>query len=97
MKIVLHAPSIDGVRRARSNALNLAKDFPDLEVKIVINADGVPAALDQPDEKTDALLLVCRNTLAKLGREAAPHLTTVASGVMALAQMQVEGWTYIRS
>lgn len=96
LRIVLHAPTADGLRRARSNVTNLLRDDASLVVNIVVNAEGVPMALDNPDPLTDQFLLICRNTLEKLGRES-PSLTTVASGVRAVVEMQQDGWTYVRA
>lgn len=98
LKILLHAPTAGALARARSNAMNLRKHSPAPEVRVLINADAVAAALDNPDPAVDALTLVCPNTLAKIGRTAAAPLTVLEEGaVLALARMQGEGWRYIRA
>lgn len=98
LKILLHAPTAGALARARSNAMNLRKQSPALEVRILINADAVAAALDSPDPAADALTLVCPNTLGKIGRTASAPLTVLEEGaVLALAHMQGEGWRYIRA
>ena len=84
--------------RARSNALNLGREAPDAEVRIVLNADAVAAALDTPHPRTDPLTWLCPNTLAKSGRSAADPLQVLPVGaVLALAQMQQQGWVYLRA
>lgn len=98
VRIVLHAPTAGALARARSNAANLLKASPAPEVRIVINADAVRAALDGPDAAADPLTLVCPNTLARLGRDAPAPLRVPEEGaVLVLARMQQEGWTYIRA
>lgn len=97
LRILIHAPTQGAVARARNNAVNLKKDAPDAEVLIVANADGVAAVLDAPQPDTDALTLVCANTLQRLGRRAQEPLRTVRSGIAAIVEMQREGWLYVRA
>lgn len=98
LKIVLHAPSATALKRARSNASNIRREAPGAEVRIVANADGVAAVLDQPDTERDPLTWLCPNTLRSLGREAASPLQVLPEGaVLALARLQREGWIYIRA
>lgn len=98
LRAVLHAPSSAALARARSNALNLRREAPDAEVRIVLNADAVAAALDTPHPQADRLTWLCPNTLAKSGRSAAAPLQVLPVGaVLALAQMQQQGWVYLRA
>lgn len=98
IRILLHAPSPGALKRARSNAKNLAQAAPAPLVRIVINGDGVAAALDEPDATADALTLVCPNTLQKIGRTASAPLTILDRGaVLSIAHMQREGWCYVRA
>ena len=98
LRIVLHAPTVDALSRARSNVANLKTEDPALDVRIVLNAEAVAAALDNPNGVTDRLTLVCANTLKKIGREAPQPFTVLPEGaVLGLAQLQADGWTYIRS
>lgn len=98
MKIVLHAPTAGALARARSNLANLRKRQPAQEVRIVLNADAVAAALDAPDASADLDTLVCGNTLNKIGRSAVHPLVVLNEGaIVALAAMQAEGWIYIRA
>lgn len=98
LKILLHAPTAGALARARSNAANLRKQSPAPEVRVVLNADAVAVALDNPDPAVDPQTFVCPNTLAKIGRTAPAPLTVLQEGsVLALARMQSEGWRYIRA
>lgn len=98
LKIVLHAPTAAALARARSNAANLVKHSPATQLRIVLNAEAVAAALDHPDEAADGLTLLCPNTLQRIGRAARAPLTVLGEGsILALARMQREGWQYIRA
>lgn len=98
LRIVLHAPSAAALARARSNAANLIKGAPQAVVQIVVNGDAVATALNEPDAMADTLTLVCPNTLAKIARNAPAPLTVLTEGaVLALANMQLEGWCYVRA
>ena len=96
LRILIHAPTPGAVARARNNAANLKKDAPDTEVLIVVNADGVAAVLDTPRADTDPLTLVCANTMQRLRRSAREPLRTVRSAIAAIAEMQRDGWLYVR-
>lgn len=98
LQILLHAPTPAALARARSNANNLMKHSPAPQVRILLNADAVAAALDTPDAAADPLTLLCPNTLQRIGREArAPFAVLQEGSVLALARMQGEGWRYIRA
>lgn len=97
LRILIHAPSSTGLARARNNALNILRERPDAQVHIVVNADGVRAALETSHPETDGLLLACANTLDKIGVVAPPSLQTVPSAAIALITMQQAGWIYIRA
>ncbi len=96
LRTVLHAPSSEAFARARSNARNLRREAPDAEVRIVLNADAVAAALDTPHPHTDPFTWLCPNTLAHSGRSAPATLQVLPVGaVLALAQWQQQGWIYL--
>lgn len=98
IRILLHAPTAAAVTRARSNAANLLQQPAPVEVRIVVNSEGVEAVLDAPDAATDGLTLVCPNTLARIGRPAPEPLMVLGEGaVLAIARMQTDGWHYIRA
>lgn len=97
LRVILHAPTAGAVTRARSNARNLRARQPDVEILIVVNADGVAAALDTRDPDTDAALRVCENTLRARDITCPDDLATVPAAVETLAELQNDGWIYIRA
>lgn len=98
LRIVLHAPTASAMTRARNNAANLMKQSAPVEVRIVVNAEAVQAVLDAPNAAGDALTFVCPNTLSRSGRSAPAPLTVLdEAAVLAIARMQADGWSYIRS
>lgn len=98
LKILLHAPTAASLARARSNAMNLRQEGPQVIVRILVNSEAVAALLDEPSKELDELTLVCPNTLKKINRTAPSPLTVLPKGaVLMLASMQMEGWNYVRS
>lgn len=97
MRVVLHAPTADALTRARSNARNLRARQPDAEILIVVNADGVTAALENRDADSDQSLRICENTLRARNLDAPDDLATVPAAIEMLAQLQMDGWIYVRS
>ncbi|HBP0978936.1 hypothetical protein QRD40_05830 [Comamonas sp. Y6] len=98
LKVILHAPTPAALERARKNAVNLLRDAPDTELRIVLNAEAVEAALDQAHADVDAHTWVCPTTLTRIGRENRPPLQVMAGpAVVEIARMQRAGWVYIRS
>ncbi|TFF22047.1 hypothetical protein E3C22_15485 [Jiella endophytica] len=96
MKVLIHAADAASLERARSNARNLIREGPDAEIEIVVNAGAVAAALDAPDE-TDDHLVLCSNTLKRLGREPREGLVRVPAAIVHLVRRQEEGWAYVRA
>lgn len=97
LRVLIHAPTAGAVKRARSNAANLLSANADAEVRIVVNGDGVAAVLDAPFADIDQYTLVCANTLNRIGRTATDPLRTVPAAVLALVEMQNDGWVYLRA
>jgi intracellular sulfur oxidation DsrE/DsrF family protein len=97
MRVVLHAPTADALTRARSNARNLRARQPDADILIVVNADGVPAALESRDADSDPHLRICENTLRARNLEVPDGLETVPAAIETLAELQMDGWIYVRS
>lgn len=60
-------------------------------------ASPVAAALDTPDPTTDAWLRLCRNTLTAQSLENPGGLEEVEAAVVTLAELQAQGWAYIRA
>lgn len=98
LQIVLHAPTPDGLARARASALNARKADTRCSVRIIANASAVAASLDQPHADADPLTSLCPNTLAHTGRQAhAPLSVLEHPAVIELALLQQAGWAYIRA
>lgn len=96
LRVLLHAPTADGLARARRNARNLLNARPGAEVLIVANGGAVAAALAEPDD-TDARLRLCRNSLKAQGLENPHGIAEVEAAVVTLAELQQDGWAYIRA
>jgi intracellular sulfur oxidation DsrE/DsrF family protein len=98
------------VRLVFANVENLVADFGEgnVEVELVVNAEGVLALLKVPDlhgphiERLRAKgvrICVCENSLRQMGLTKAALLDgveTVPAGVGELVRKQAEGWAYIR-
>jgi uncharacterized protein len=97
LRVLLHAPSAAALDRARSNLRNLLRADPAAEARILANAEGAAAALAHPDAETDRHLVLCRNSLEARALTAPPGIATVPAVVLALAELQAEGWIYIRA
>ncbi len=97
LKLVIHAPTQGAVARARSNARNLLRARPDAEIRIVVNADGIDAIRTASDDDTDALVTVCRNSLERKGVAAPGHVRVTPVAVLLIAELQAEGWSYMRA
>lgn len=96
LRVVFHAPTANSLDRARRNARNLIKARDDAQVRIIANGAAVPAALAEPDPVTDRWLRLCRNTLAAQGLDNTAGYEEVEAAVVALAELQGDGWAYIR-
>lgn len=98
LKVVLHAPTLAALERARNNAMNLKRERPEADVRIIVNGEAVAQALDAAHPEADALTWVCPNTLARANRENRHPLRVLAGpAVLEIAQLQCDGWVYIRS
>ena len=97
LQLVIHAPDEASLARARSNARNLLAAAPNAQCEIVVNAEAVPAAIDQRDPLTDGLLVLCGNTMRNKGLKAPADLMTVPAAVLHLAERHAAGWQYIRA
>lgn len=96
-RVVLHAPTEPALLRARSNLRNLRLADPDIEIRILANADAVAAALARPDAEADPHLVLCENSLRARGLAAPAGIATVPAVILALVELQAAGWTYIRA
>ena len=97
MNLLIHAPTAAALRRARSNARNLLAIHPEASVRIITNADGTIAASGEHDAQTDPLITVCENTLRAASRSPPTHLQKTPAAIELIAQLQQQGWLYIRA
>lgn len=97
LNVLLHAPTADGLARARRNAANLLAARPDAELLIVANGAAVAAALASPDAASDGYLRLCRNSLTAQGLDNTAGIAEVEAAVVTLAELQQQGWQYIRA
>jgi len=98
LRVILHAPTPAALERARNNAINLRREDPEADVRIIVNAQAVATALDVAQPDLDTLTWVCPNTLAKTNRENRPPLHLLGgAAVLEIARLQRDGWIYIRS
>ncbi len=97
LKIVLHAPTPGALTRARSNATNLRNAEPNAQIRIVANGEAINQAVAERDAGTDECLVLCNNSLKKKALEAPEGIEVTTAGILLLAQLQQEGWIYIRA
>lgn len=98
MKVILHAPTPAALDRARNNAMNLKRDAPDADVRIIVNAEAVAKALDVVHPEMDAFTWVCPNTLARTSRDNRLPLRVLnQAAIFEIVSLQRTGWIYIRS
>lgn len=97
MKLLLHAATAGSLARARRNAANALKTRPETEVRIIVNAEAVIAAIEQPHPDIDRYLVFCETTLARIGRNPLVGSMTVPTAVLAIAEWQQQGWIYVRA
>ncbi|MEG1454799.1 MAG: hypothetical protein RSC66_04410 [Comamonas sp.] len=96
--ILLHAPTLESLARARNSLMNAQEANPGVRVRIIANAQAVAAALDIPHAQADAHTSLCPNTLMHLQR--APHAplqVLAVPAVLEIAALQAAGWVYIRA
>lgn len=107
LKLVLHVNQGDRWPAALSNLRNLARDYPALPVRVVVNGTAVQtlaggnAVREQVVGFADAGIAVqlCANALREhaVPQEALPAaFQVVPAGVVALAEAQQEGYAYVK-
>ncbi len=96
--ILLHAPTIEALARARNSLMNAQQVDPAIRIRIIANAQAVAAALDAPHPQADAYTFLCPNTLQQLQRTPQAPLQMLAGpAVLEIATLQAAGWVYIRA
>ncbi|SBS33132.1 DsrE/DsrF-like family protein [Marinomonas spartinae] len=96
-QLLIHAPTVDALKRAQNNARNLLKLEPDAQVEIVVNGPATALAVTLNDEEILSRLVLCRNSLHAQGLTAQPLVQEVDAAVQYLAHQQLKGWSYIRA
>ncbi|MBR7887910.1 hypothetical protein J9B83_03065 [Marinomonas sp. A79] len=96
-KLLIHAPTVDALKRAQNNARNLLKLESNAQVEIVVNGPAAALAVTLTDADILARLVLCRNSLQAQSLTAQPDVKLVAAAVQYLAHQQADGWSYIRA
>lgn len=96
-RLIVHAPTVGALRRARRNIVNLLAAEPDATVELVVNAEAAVEAVANPDQATDAHLVLCENSLRAAGLERPRDSRSVPAAVGYIARRQAEGWSYFRA
>lgn len=97
IKLLIHAPTAEALKRAQNNARNLLKLEEDAVVEIVVNGPAVADAIDIKDETVLPLLVLCRNSLNGQQLSAPEGVRVVPAAVQYLARQQAQGWAYMRA
>jgi intracellular sulfur oxidation DsrE/DsrF family protein len=97
IKLLIHAPTPEALKRAQNNARNLLKLEDDAVVEIVVNGPAVVAAITIVDESILPLLVFCRNSLNGQQLDPPEGVRVVAAAVQYLARNQALGWAYMRA
>lgn len=96
-KLLIHAPTVDALKRAQNNARNLLKLESDAEVEIVVNGPATALAVTLTDADILVRLVICRNSLQSQSLSVQPGVKLVDAAVQYLAHQQAAGWGYIRA
>ncbi len=110
-KLLIHVAQKERWEVAAVNAINFLKagqEGDTLRVRLVANADSVTRVCSCEPELFEKLrqvvldggeIYLCENAMAKFGVKKeglADIFKTVPAGIMALVDMQAEGWIYVR-
>lgn len=96
-QLLIHAPTVDALKRAQNNARNLLKLEPDAQVEIVVNGPAAALAVTLSDEDILSRLVICRNSLQAQTLSAQPDVKQVDAAVQYIAHQQMKGWSYMRA
>jgi len=97
IRLLVHAPTVAALNRARRNIVNLLAAEPDATVELVVNAGAAAEAIASPDPATDSHLVLCENSLRAAGLEKPTDCRSVPAAVAYIARRQAEGWSYFRA
>ena len=97
MKVIIHAPSVPALARARAAARDLLAARIQGIVRVLASHDAACAAVADPAPDVDPLTVLCEGSLTRAGRtlpggcEATPH------AALLLVKLARKGWTCIRA
>lgn len=96
-RLLIHAPTVDALKRAQNNARNLLKLEPGAQVEIVVNGPAMAVAVTLTDSDILHRLVLCRNSLQAQSLTAQTDVKLVDAAVQYLAHQQAAGWSYLRA
>ncbi|MFT2098905.1 hypothetical protein ACMUMQ_11160 [Marinomonas sp. 2405UD66-6] len=96
-QLLIHAPTVDALKRAQNNARNLLKLESDAQVEIVVNGPAAALAVTLNDEDILSRLVICRNSLQAQSLSAQDNVKQVDAAVQYIAHQQMKGWPYMRA
>jgi intracellular sulfur oxidation DsrE/DsrF family protein len=97
IKLLIHAPTPEALKRAQNNARNLLKLEADAMIEIVVNGAAVAAITSVVDPSVMPLLVLCRNSLEGQQLDPPANIKVVVAAVQYLAHQQASGWAYMRA
>lgn len=97
IKLLIHAPTAEALKRAQNNARNLLKLEADAIIEIVVNGPAVSTAVQIDDASILPLLVLCQNSLNSQSLTPPEGVQTVTAAVRHLALQQAQGWAYVRA
>ncbi|GAB3482906.1 DsrE family protein [Marinomonas epiphytica] len=96
-QLLIHAPTLEALKRAQNNTRNLLKLEPDAQIEVVVNGPAAALAVTLSDEDIVSRLVLCRNSLQGQQLTAQEGVQQVAAAVQYIAQQQAQGWAYMRA
>ena len=97
VRLVIHAPTLAALARARGNLANLLKAEPNCEVELVVNGEAAVEIVRNPDLECARHCVVCENSLRSANLVCPPGLRMAEAAVLHIARRQAEGWGYWRA
>jgi hypothetical protein len=107
VKVVFHLNSgaLDKKSELLGNVANLREENPDAEISVVVNSDGVEiarkgsSAADYIEGMDNVNFKACKNSLENRDisvDELVESFSTVPAAVLEIAELQEEGYNYIK-
>lgn len=96
-RLLIHAPTPDGLKRGQANLRNLLQTLPEAEVALVVNGPAAAEAVQIDEADVLARLVLCGNSLRNQGLDAPPGAQVVPAAIAYLLERQQAGWSYVRA